>query len=541
MERIIEFFKRNYYLAAGPLLFFSGPTFDVWIFKAFPFIAWFALVPLFYYIREKPLKEVYLSTFFTGIIACFFNFEWIGNFAGKHAGGYATIVAFLIPSMAVFFTLKIFIAEGISRIFPRLRILAFSLIWVLFDWIQSIGYLAFPWSNIAYSQYPVTPMIQVTALIGTLGLNFIMIMWQSLLTETIRVRMTEKLSLAEMAKQAHGRAVIIFLFLVIVNITAGGIYLAAKNAPVEKDLRVSIVQSCISPWENWRQNRFRYLRELKRLTEVSLFEDPDMVIWSESATLETISFNYFRGRLNRFQEELLQYVKYIGRPLITGEIGIEKVPGFMPRYYPQNNAVFIGAGGEVKKTYAKIHLVPFGEWFPYEKLPLIGPFVKNVTTSYGGSSFVPGTRPELFEFKGRKFGVLVCYEGIFYRLCRKYRELGVDFLVNITNDGWTDKYRGHMQHFAASVFRAVENGVWYIRAGNTGYTTIIDPLGRIRHSMPILKKGHVAGNLDFSHNRRTFYTASGDIFQYILTGGAFFLLALTLLRLLQTRLKRTSS
>ncbi len=541
MNKFIGFFKRNYYLVTALLMFLSGPTFDVWILKGFPLIAWFSMVPLFFYIRDKSLKEVYTAVFLTGLIACFFNFEWIGNFAGEHAGGYTIIVAFLVPSMAVFFSLKIFLAELISRSFPKLRLLAFPLMWVLFDWIQSIGYLAFPWSNIAYSQYPVTPFIQVASIIGTLGINFLMIFWQILCAETVKIKRDNSLSLVELRSRFHGRAIIVFISFVAVTIIAGGVVLFATDRAVQKDLRVSIVQSCISPWENWRQNRFRYLRELKKLTEISLFEEPDLVIWSESATLETISFNYDRGKLNKFQEELLQYVKYSDRPLLTGEIGIEKGTGFFPRYYPQNNAVLINKSGEVVTTYAKIHLVPFGEWFPYEKLPFIGKSIKDLTTRYGGSSFIPGDKPELFQFNGRNFGILVCYEGIFYRLCRKYRELGVDYLINITNDGWTDKYRGHMQHFAASIFRAVENGVWYLRAGNTGFTTIIDPHGRIKNSMPILKKGHVAGNIDFSFNYRTFYTITGDIFQYLLILSAFLLLTVFIVKSAMQRYRGDSN
>ena len=120
----------------------------------------------------------------------------------------------------------------------------------------------------------------------------------------------------------------------------------------------------------------------------------------------------------------------------------------------------------------------------------------------------------LFEVKGYKFGPLVCYEGIFYRLCRDYRLMGADFLVNITNDGWTDTYNGHFQHFSASVFRAVENGIWVVRAGNTGVSAIVDPLGRVTADFPILQKGFFTGSVYPEMNRRTFYSSFGDIILY---------------------------
>jgi apolipoprotein N-acyltransferase len=213
-----------------------------------------------------------------------------------------------------------------------------------------------------------------------------------------------------------------------------------------------------------------------------------------------------------FSQRLLEFVRRIGRPLLTGEIGRIDEAIYGNSYY-QNNAVLIDANGEVVKSYAKINLVPFGEWFPYERWFR---WVKNIVESFGASSFTPGSELDTFDVKGFRFGTLVCYEGIFFQHCRRYVERGVQFLVNITNDGWTDTYNGHMQHFSASVFRAVENGIWMVRAGNTGYSTLIDPYGRVTASMPILTRGYVAGNMDFSLNHPTFYSRYGDVFFYII-------------------------
>jgi apolipoprotein N-acyltransferase len=71
-----------------------------------------------------------------------------------------------------------------------------------------------------------------------------------------------------------------------------------------------------------------------------------------------------------------------------------------------------------------------------------------------------------------------------------------------------------MQGFANATFRAVENGIWFVSAGNTGYTALVDPLGRVTASIPILKNGYLAGDIDFSLNRTTFYSAAGDIVLY---------------------------
>jgi apolipoprotein N-acyltransferase len=303
------------------------------------------------------------------------------------------------------------------------------------------------------------------------------------------------------------------VILVIIITVSGFVRLSGGRGDGNgKVLKVALVQSCISPWENWSGNRYKYLSELMHYTKESLASNPDFIVWSESATLELISFRALTGEKDSFDEQLLSFVKENGKPLLTGEIGltVKRDNGHL-RYYPQNNAVLISGAGEVVQTYPKINLVPFGEWFPYEKwfVP-----VKRLVESFGGSDFVPGKKPELFKVDGLKFGSLICYEGIFYRLCRGYRNMGADFMVNITNDGWTDAYNGHYQHYSASIFRAVENGIWMVRAGNDGVTAIIDPKGRVTASLPILKKSFLTGEIDTSQNVETFYSKYGDLILY---------------------------
>jgi apolipoprotein N-acyltransferase len=226
--------------------------------------------------------------------------------------------------------------------------------------------------------------------------------------------------------------------------------------------------------------------------------------------------------LNAFERKVLEIAKSAGKPLVTGEIGIIE-DDLNRRYYPQNNAVLINENGSVANTYAKINLVPFGEWFPYEKW---FPLIKDLLYKFGASNFVPGTNPLLFNSLNRKFGVLVCYEGIFFRLCRAYKKLGAEFFINITNLGWTESYAGHIQQLAASRFRAIENGMWFISASNTGITAMIDPYGRITHSIPRLERGYLISGMNFYLNHDTFYANYGDLFLYSAIIFVFILLAI---------------
>lgn len=508
-----NYFTKEYYWLTPPLVFLSFPGYDIFFLKFFPFWAWISLVPLFLYIKERPLKEIYVKIFGAALLSNYFCYAWIGEFGAVVPGGYLVILILLIPTLSVFLALKIFLSELLSRKFEKYRIIIFPSVWLIIDWIQSIGFLAFPWSYWGYSQYPFTPFVQTASVTGIYGITFILIMSNAVLAG-IMFEIKKQGGIDGLTRTIAFKKCAVFFTTAAIIIAAGGVSLLVdrKEDSPHETMRISMVQSCIDPWDSWSMNRHKYLSELITLTDKAVKDDPDFIVWSESATLETIYYDYHRGSSTSFQKRILDYINRINIPLLTGEIGIvEKVTPFPPKRYPLNNAVLVNSRGEPEKTYSKIHLVPIGEWFPYEKW---FPFVKRMAASFGASSFLPGDELNLFTVNGMQFGVLICYEGIFHRLCRRYAGKGADFLINITNDGWTDHYSGHMQHFSASVFRAVENGIWLVRAGNTGYTAFVDPRGRVTASIPILEKGYLTDEIDISANRKTVYSVTGDLVLY---------------------------
>ncbi len=513
MDKLKKIAGSYYYLLTALLMFLSFPSYETVLLRYAYFLAWIFLVPLFCSVRDKDMRGIMLSSFLTGLVGNYLTYGWVGNFGAKEPGGYFVIVVFLIPSLSVFFTIKIMAAEFLSRKFTRLRPLIYPSVWIIVDFIQSVGFLAFPWPYVGYSQYAFTPFIQAASVVGILGINFIIILFNITLTDMV-YSMKKGRGMPGDAALAE-RINFIAVMLLVVAITAAGlerVYSHKQDTP-SPELKIGVIQTCISPWDSWDSKKFYNLAELIKHTEGARQLNPDLVIWSESATLEFISYRAMTGEYDDFDARLKDYIKASGIPLLTGEIGVvPRKTGRSLRLYPQNNAVLINGRGEVVQTYPKINLVPFGEWFPYEKW---FPIIKRLTTYYGGSDFIPGRKPELFNVKNLNFGALICYEGIFYRLCREYRRKGADFLVNITNDGWTDSYGGHYQHFSAAVFRAIENGLWVVRAGNDGVSAFIDPEGRVTATMPYLKSGHMTGAIYPSRNINTIYTWAGDVVLYM--------------------------
>jgi len=180
-------------------------------------------------------------------------------------------------------------------------------------------------------------------------------------------------------------------------------------------------------------------------------------------------------------------------------------------------------GSRAPNRYDKIHLVLFGEYIPfrrsfnwlYEQLKRFTP--KEYQYDY---SLEHGTNYTVFEMTTPigpaepnaqaqpgttyRFGTIICYEDAIPYIARNFAldERGrkqVDWLVNISNDGWFVRFHKDSpkvvatselaQHAAICVFRAVENRLPILRSVNTGISCLIDSTGHMRDSYTTASKG----------------------------------------------------
>jgi apolipoprotein N-acyltransferase len=127
--------------------------------------------------------------------------------------------------------------------------------------------------------------------------------------------------------------------------------------------------------------------------------------------------------------------------------------------------------GVAEGTFYKEHLVPFGEYVPFEGLlrGLIGFF------NLPMSSFVPGPSDQqpLVAF-GYRFVPAICYE-IAYPIFIQQMSKNAEFILTVSNDTWFGDSIGPQQHLQIAQFRGLETGMYVIRATNTGITGILNP------------------------------------------------------------------
>ncbi len=206
------------------------------------------------------------------------------------------------------------------------------------------------------------------------------------------------------------------------------------------------------------------------------------------------------------------------------------------------NSVYVydPAGRQLPDRYDKIHCVLFGEYVPFRYTALHPLYVwLNSITPWGASGFeyslTAGDEFVVYQMQARsqagrsyRFAVPICYEDVTPDICRTFVQgpdggKRVDFLLNLSNDGWFNHTSELPQHYVGSVFRAVENRVGVARAVNTGISGFIDPAGRVydrvRDGDRLFGEGIIGTSVStiFTDTRHSLYTRWGDWFAHACT------------------------
>jgi apolipoprotein N-acyltransferase len=228
--------------------------------------------------------------------------------------------------------------------------------------------------------------------------------------------------------------------------------------------------------------------------------DASILIWPESA------FPFF---LTREADAMAQIAELLpkGTVLITGSVRAPDLPPGAKVTRAYNSIYVIDHDGSVLSVYDKLHLVPFGEYLPFQDwMERLG-FVQ-LTKVQGG--FIPGTRRRSMEIPNApRMLPLICYEAIFPGDVAP-RDDRPGWIVNLTNDGWFGISTGPYQHLQQARLRAIEEGLPVVRAANTGISAVIDPVGRIVARLDLGVEGVLDSSLPTAI-APTVYARNGDI------------------------------
>jgi len=227
---------------------------------------------------------------------------------------------------------------------------------------------------------------------------------------------------------------------------------------------------------------------------------PELEVWPETAT------PFFFQQPGPLRDDVLELAEQHQVYLLFGSPAARQTPA--GELEELNRAYLVSPEGREVATYDKIQLVPFGEYVPFAQVLF---FVDQIVQAIG--RVAPGSVSTVFHLPAADFGALICYEGVFPALTRRFVAGGADFLVNITNDAWYGRTSAPYQHLAQVTFRAVENRVPLVRAANTGISAFIDPDGQIRWQGPLYETAWHVDEVRWP-DVRTFYTRFGDVFAW---------------------------
>ncbi len=500
---------------SGVLLAFSFPNFDL------EFLAWFALVPLFYSIEGKGLYQSFKLGFFTGFVSFLGILYWI--IVAVHTYGNVPLIlsGLILLLLVIYLSLYIgaftFLCRLSQRHLGSKALMLSPFLWVSLEYLRSFLLTGFPWANLGYTQYLNLPFIQMADVTGSYGLSFVILLVNATLFWVLHQWPKKSFPLQEVAITA----VVLLVFLVYGYMKMKHVDREATQSP---PLKVGLVQGNIDQSVKWNESfQKETLKIYERLSFKVAEGKPELIIWPETA------IPFFFQDEKEYQPIVLGIPERTGAFLLFGT-PFYKIEKGKVNYY--NSALLVSRSKELIGKYDKIHLVPFGEYIPLRKLLF---FIES-SIGEGIGNFKPGKEIFNFSLPQGKFGLLICFEIIFPDLCRRFVKGGSNFLVTITNDAWFGRTSAPYQHFSIAVFRAVENRVFIARAANTGISGFIDPKGKIMQQGDIFTEEVLNGTIRIMKGK-TFYTLYGDVFAWICSGLSILLLAYALL----PRLKKRSS
>ncbi len=412
----------------------------------------------------------------------------------------------------------------------------------------------FPWGSIGYSQWNNLVGIQAASLIGIHGISFIIVLFNAGIATVLINRH---------AWRREIRAIILPLILTICCFGYGVLQLKDAQpltrtvdttaATDTETLNIALIPGNIPQLEKWDRQQFpRILQRYLNLMAKAANANPDLIVWPETA----IRSEALTGQWPLYYERFSQTLRDIGLPILIGTANYgEEIDTAIGKYSKSaekkawkdveiyNRVFSIAPDGKIHGAYAKMHLVPFGEYVPLaDLLPdfipnfiQFKPFTPGKTvnllpvfnvkdkTELSRNGLGPPYQEAVFTDAGGtdpqriSVGASICFESVFPDEFRRPVQKGANVMGIFTNDAWFIGTAFPELHLSMAPFRAIENRIAVFRCANGGFTCVVDKFGRITTPMitPDTDQEILITPvplLSSTKHKKTLYTRYGDWF-----------------------------
>ncbi len=530
-------------IISGILLGVSFPPFP------FPFtiLMLIGLVPYFIVIeRRSRLIEINSATYLMAFVFGLITIYWVGSWQPETdpflmiSGAlllFVNPVFFLIPSTLLYFSRKIFPLSVTLLLFP--------LFWVSYEYVYMLTELSFPWLTLGNGLPHFISFIQISDIVGTLGLSFLVVMINVLLYKGLTYYLL---------KRKHSYFHFGIGAALIIMILAYGAYRLNTFKISDRTVRVGLIQPNLDPWEKWSGGSVDQLTQMYlNMSRKAVEKGAELVIWPETALPVFLLSGQYRNSL----DSIYTFARTEKVWILTGmpdiryyEKGSElpedvKFNKLGEYYYRTYNAIFLFSPytGEIQR-YGKMKLVPFGERVPFvDTFPFLADLLQ---WGVGISGWNVGKDTLVFKVPLKiknenaqdtlKLNGLVCYESIYPDFVSSFIQKGAQLITVVTNDSWYGNSSGPYQHEEMSVLRAVENRRSVLRAANGGISCYINPLGITKVQSKMFTKDIIVQDVPLE-SEETIYTKTHSVLPVLCSVFSLWVVGIFILKKIKKKFK----
>jgi apolipoprotein N-acyltransferase len=487
-------------LVAGALSALSMAPFNAWpvLFLTFPVMVW--LIDGAGAGRLRGVPAAAIAGWWFGLGYFVPGLYWIGYAFLVDAATFAWLMPFAVLGLPAYLALFTAFGFALARLIwtrDASRVIALAAALTVSEWLRGQVLTGFPWNAFGYALTEPLALAQTASLVGLWGLTF--------LSVAIFASPAVLIDGSSRGRRPWIAPVSALLVLVAMGVF-GVVRLALHPTASVANVKLRIMQP------NLQQDvRFNYsakaavmqkylaLSDRASGPQSTGVRDASILIWPESA------FPFFLTREADAMAEIADLLPK-GTILITGSVRAPDAPPGTRITRAYNSIYVIDHDGSVLSVYDKLHLVPFGEYLPFQEwMEKLG--LEQLTKVQGG--FIPGTLRRTLAIPNAPRALpLICYEAIFPGDVAA-RDDRPGWIVNLTNDGWFGISTGPYQHLQQARLRAIEQGLPLVRAANTGISAVIDPMGRIVARLGLGLEGVLDSSLP-SAMAPTIYARAGD-------------------------------